>query len=264
MTLSAANTYTGVTTVSAGTLQFANEVSLYNNTTASWTATNLVVNSGAIAAFNVDTNGGSGGSGLFASTDIQTLIALGTSTSGFRSGSSIGFDTTNDSGGNFTYSNVIANPNSGANSLGVTKLGPNTLTLPVANTYTGLTSIQAGTVVASNDNSLGSSTAATAGLSMNLVNAPTVNFTSATPSIASLASTGTGSGSIVLGNATAGAATILTVGANNASTTFNGVISDLMATNAAAVGSFVKIGTGTLSLAPPVLILDRPQSITAH
>jgi fibronectin-binding autotransporter adhesin len=50
--LSGANNYTGATTISAGTLQFAKEVSLYNNNTAGagWTAANIVVGNGGTLA----------------------------------------------------------------------------------------------------------------------------------------------------------------------------------------------------------------------
>ena len=249
LTLHGPNTYTGITTVSAGTLQFANENTLYSNNHASWTAANLIVNSGATAAFNVDTTGGSGGTGLFTAADIQTLVSLGSASGGFKSGSSIGFDTSNDSTGNFTYSSAIANPNSGANVLGVAKLGSNTLTLAGPNTYTGLTTVFNGTLVASNNSALGSSTATTAGLVMNTtVGSPVVIFTASAPAIASLTSTGTGSSSVVLGNSTAGSPTTLTVGANNTSTGYSGQITDGTGTNPAAIGSLIKTGTGTLTL----------------
>ena len=140
LTLSGANTYTGVTTVNAGMLQEAKEVSLYNDTPASWTATNIVVASGATLAFNV------GGTGEFTATDLNTLLALGTASGGFKSGSTVALDTTNAAGANFSYSSAIANPNGGANVLGLTKLGANTLTLSGANTYTGATAINVGTV----------------------------------------------------------------------------------------------------------------------
>jgi autotransporter-associated beta strand protein len=139
LTLSGTNTYSGITTMSAGTTQFAKEVSLYNNNTANWTATNLVVNSGATAAFNV------GGTGEFTTSDINTLIGLGTASGGFENNSAIGFNTTN-AGGNFTYGNAIANTNGGANALGVAKLGTGALTLSAANTYTGATTVSGGTL----------------------------------------------------------------------------------------------------------------------
>ncbi len=146
--LSGTNSYTGPTTVSAGTLQFANKVSFYNNTPARWTDTSLVVESGAAAAFNV------GGAGEFNATDINSIQLLGTGAGGFKNGSRIGFDTTN-AGGTFTYSNVIANTNAGANSIGVVKLGAGSLVFTEANTYSGGTTVSAGTLVANNVIALG-------------------------------------------------------------------------------------------------------------
>jgi autotransporter-associated beta strand protein len=165
LTTSGTNTYTGVTTVSAGTLQFGKEVSLYNNNTGSWTDTNLVVNSGATAAFNV------GGTGEFTTSDINTLIGLGTASGGFKSGSAIGFNTTN-AGGTFTYSNAIANTNAGTNTLGVAKLGTGTLVLSGANTNTGTTTVSGGAL-----NFTGSGTSQGQLTVNNIGTNSTVNFT---------------------------------------------------------------------------------------
>jgi autotransporter-associated beta strand protein len=138
LVLNGANTYTGVTTISGGKLQFGKQASLYNATTGSWTATNLIVNSGTTALFNV------GGTGEFTATDIDTIKSLGTASGGFKSGSTLGFDTTNATGGAFDYASVIANPNAGANVLNLVKSGANTLALSGANTYSGNTTLSSG------------------------------------------------------------------------------------------------------------------------
>ncbi len=146
LALSGTNSYTGVTTINAGTLQFSRQTALYNNNTASWTAANVVVRSGATAAFNV------GGTGEFTAGNVTALLtnlggANGTSTTGFAAGSAIGFDTTNASSGTFTVGDNIANSTgAGGGSIGVSKLGANTLVLTGANTYTGATTVTAGTL----------------------------------------------------------------------------------------------------------------------
>jgi autotransporter-associated beta strand protein len=137
LTLSGADLYIGTTTTSAGTLEFLKENSLYADQTSRWTAANITVNSGATMAFAV------GGTGDFVSSDLDTVLALGTATTGFLSGSFAGIDTTD---GNFSYGSAIANPNSGTNVLGLIKLGPNTLTLSGSSTFTGGVTIDGGTV----------------------------------------------------------------------------------------------------------------------
>ena len=108
--LTGTNSYAGITTVAAGTLQFGKEVSLYNNVPASWIASNIIVNSGATLSFNV------GGTGEFTPTDIATLSALGSATGGFLGGSKLGLDSTNATAP-VTISANLVDTNGGGNRL---------------------------------------------------------------------------------------------------------------------------------------------------
>lgn len=161
-TLAGTNTYAGTTTVSSGTLFFTRQTALYNNTPASWTASNIVVESGATLAFSV------GGTNEFTATNLNTLKALGTAAGGLKNGAILGLDTTNASGGIFTPTSAIANTNSGANVIGLTKLGTGMLNLTAANTYTGTTTISEGTLLLSSSGSLSPSSA--------IVNNATIQF----------------------------------------------------------------------------------------
>jgi fibronectin-binding autotransporter adhesin len=143
--LRGAGTYTGVTTISAGTLRFAKQVSLYNNTPASWTAANINVKNSGTIALNV------GGTGEFTTGDVTTLLtnlaASSSGTNGMNAGSNFGFDTTNASGGTFTLADVIADSTGASGGArGVTKLGTGELVLTNTNTHTGTTTVKAGTL----------------------------------------------------------------------------------------------------------------------
>ncbi len=148
VTLAGANTYTGANAINAGMLQFAKATSLYNGATGSWTAANIKVANAATLALNV------GGTNEFTTGNVTTLLtnlggANGSITTGFASGSTIGFDTTNASGGNFSVTNIITDSiGTGGGALSLIKLGTNTLTLSGASTFTGGTTITAGTVIA--------------------------------------------------------------------------------------------------------------------
>ncbi len=148
LTLSGTNSYTGTTTITAGTLQLAKQVSLYSNNSANWTAANINVKSGATLALNVDSAGNAG----FTSTSLNTLLTnisvAGSSSAGLQSGASLAFDTSTATGGTFTQGNVIANSTgTSGGAIGVTKLGTGTLVFDKANTYTGATNVSAGTLI---------------------------------------------------------------------------------------------------------------------
>jgi fibronectin-binding autotransporter adhesin len=257
VTLSGTNTYTGVTTITGGTLEFAKEVSLYNDTTASWTATNIIVQSGATAAFNV------GGTGEFTSADIDILKGLSASaTTGFESGSFLGLDTTNASGGTFTYSSGIANTNGGLNVLGVTKLGSGTLILSGNNSYSGLTTVSQGILQINSNNALGTTAAGTtvtngAALKLNGVSYTTAEGLTLNGSGISnggaLTNTGTSSyaGAITLGTSS-------TINAGGGALTLSGGIAKNGVTLTLTGGGTITISTAGITGASPSsdLIVD--------
>ena len=127
-----------------------------------------------------------------------------------------------------------------------TKVGNGTLTLSGLNSFTGAAVVNAGTIIAASDLPLGGVTGA--GVTMNPAVAATVKFTSAAPAIASLANTGAGVSTVVLGDSVAGTPTNLTLGGNGTSTTYSGAIGDLSGVNPLAVGSVTKVGAGTFTL----------------
>ena len=125
VTLFGNNTYTGATTINAGTLQSAQSNAL------SMTSSVSVNNAGSTLAVNY------GGASDY--TQAQVVTLLGKTTFGAAT-TAFGFDTTNASA-NYTNNLTMA--------AGLTKLGSNTLTLTGSNTYTGVTTVVAGTLVLS-------------------------------------------------------------------------------------------------------------------
>ena len=138
LNLSGSNIYSGPTTVTGGTLTATAPGALPNYSSAA-----KVIFSGGTVGLQV------GGSG-WTTTQVDTLLANATKTSG-----ALGIDTTN---GDLTQWTAFTTGNLGP--LGLTKLGAGTLTLNQANTYTGTTTINQGTL------DLGGFSPTTGGLAM--------------------------------------------------------------------------------------------------
>jgi autotransporter-associated beta strand protein len=123
-TLSLANTYSGITSITGGALSISSDGNL-GTAPGSAGVGRIVINGGALSAsasFTLNSNRG---------------IALGSSTASTGGTMDVAASQT------LTYGGIIAN-NGGANSL--TKIGNGTLTLSGQNTYTGGTRIDVGTL----------------------------------------------------------------------------------------------------------------------
>ena len=265
--LGGVNTFTGPTSITAGRLTYTKTFALYGSNPASWTDTNITV--GNLSTLNLRV----GGLNEFTAANVAAISALGTATGGFLNGSFIGLDTT---AGNFTYNNVLANTNGGANSIGLMKLGANSLTLTNANTYTGTTFIGGGTLIGTNTAAFGpagndiafvaTTNAVAAGAHMTNGNVEFV--TDASVNAYDFIGSSTFASSITLSRATPGAAVshalgqlnwgnnILTVqpGTNNVSGTPSATFSGMNLTAGGTGNSMLNPAATNITIAGPVNI----------
>jgi len=135
--LSAANTFTGTTTVSAGTLELGHALALQRSSLETTGSGVLTLATGVTAP----TFGG-----LSGAVNLATKISGGY-------GTMTGL-TLNPAAGSVTYSGAIAD---GAPGMTLTKTGAGTQVLSGANSFTGATSIMAGTLAIGNDAALAAS-----------------------------------------------------------------------------------------------------------
>ena len=146
LTLTGANTYNGGTAIGGGALEFSATNSLPSAGTVAVSGSGTLV--AAIAAGRASlprlTSGAGSIGGLVAGTGGQGAPVT------WASGAVLGIDTTSAGG---TYGGNIVDI--GGNTLGLAKLGANTLTLTGSNTYSGPTTISAGTLQIGSAGSLG-------------------------------------------------------------------------------------------------------------
>jgi fibronectin-binding autotransporter adhesin len=252
LVLGGVNTYSGTTEVSAGVLNIRNASAL--GATSSGTTVDsgaslqlqggisvgaepLTINnagvSGAGALENV--SGTNSWSGVIT---LATAATIGSTSGTLTVGGNIDngtFGLTLAGAGNTTVSGVISN--SGA----LTKIGAGTLTLSGTNTFSGNTTITAGTL------KLGAANAIPDGAGKGDVvmnpssGAATFDLGGFSETINGLSNSGAGSS--VVDNSASSTTPTLTVGGNNVTSSFSGVIQ-----NTAGTIALTKTGTGTLTL----------------
>ncbi len=212
LTLSGNNTFSGATTLSAGTLDLASQNAVKNSTVAMSGGGTLVFDSSAGGAFTL---GGLSAPSAGPGYDIALQDNAG-------SPNPVAVTV----GGN-NASTTYAGDLSGSGSL--TKSGTGMLTLSGTNSYSGGTTVSAGTL------QMGAALALSGNLAVGSGGLLDLNGNS--PTVAGLSGAGT------VGNNAASSSSTFTVGASNATSTFSGVIQ-----NGSGQVGLTKTGTGNLTL----------------
>ncbi|MEI7956742.1 MAG: autotransporter-associated beta strand repeat-containing protein, partial [Verrucomicrobiota bacterium] len=217
LTLGGTNTFTGGVTINGGALKLASAGALN-----SASPNNLTFGPSAAVGTKLQLNGNN-----LTVTSLATNVTPGTVV--VENANAAAVTLTINQAGNTTFAGVLQD-GTGGGALSLTKSGAGILTLSGTNSYTGITTISAGTLALTNGSALLDTGA--------VVLANTVGATlllNASETIGSLAGGGTSGGNVTLQGFT------LTSGGANTDTTYSGVIS--------GSGSLVKAGSGTLTLA---------------
>ena len=232
LTLSGDQTYTGSTTVNAGTLKVGGALAS--------SAISLGAGTTLIFANSQTYSGNISGSGRLAHEFSGTTTLTGTASqtggtsivggalqigNGGTSGSLAG-NVTLSGGGTleFNRSDAVTFAGGVSGTGNLTKTGTGTLNLSGASTFTGITTVSAGTLAIGTANRLPDGSALT------VASGATFSLGNFSETVGSLA----GAGSVSLGSGT------LTVGGDNTSTTFTGIV--------AGTGGLTKAGSGTFTL----------------
>jgi autotransporter-associated beta strand protein len=242
LALSAANTYTGVTTIGAGSVEARSNAALgaVAGATIVSAGASLRINGTGLAIAEPLTLNGTGvanGGALRNLANNNTVSGAITLASAARINSDAGTLTVSNAisgatmgltvggAGNTTISGVI-----GTTTGTLTKDSTGILLLSAVNTYTGATTVSGGTL------RLGIANAVSAGSAVTVAAGATLDMNGFSDTIGSLAGAGT------VTSSAAGAVT-LNAGGNNTSTAFSGVIQ-----NGAGTLALTKTGTGTMTL----------------
>ena len=216
--LNGVNTYNGDTVVVAGTLKLGNAQALGS------TAAGTIVTSSTLADLaggTLDLNGQSISAESLSLDGSTRSVSLVNSNAG--AAASWSTDVAVSGAVSIGGAGGITLPGNVTGAASITKIGAGRVTLSGVNSYTGSTNVASGTLAAASATAIPSASAASvsAGATLDL------------GGYASTLGALSGAGSVV-------SAGPLTVGAGNASSAFNGVIS--------GAGRLTKIGTGTISL----------------
>ncbi|MEK9567342.1 MAG: autotransporter-associated beta strand repeat-containing protein, partial [Flavobacteriaceae bacterium] len=227
------NTYSGTTTISAGTLNISGSGSLGSGTYAG-----DISNSGTFTYSSSTAQTLSGvisGSGALTKSGSSTLILSGTNTYSGDTTISAGAISVSGLLGNGSYAGAIANSgtltlsSSSAQTLsgvisgsgGITKSGSGNVTLSGNNTFTGAVTLSSGTLIATANNSLGSSPSITSSSGTNLqisdgITLPSLAVTGAINLTTDVTTTGAQSysGATVIGTSSGSATTLTTTNSN--------------------------------------------------
>ncbi|MEI6533780.1 MAG: autotransporter-associated beta strand repeat-containing protein [Verrucomicrobiaceae bacterium] len=150
-TLAGTNTYVGPTVVLRGTLHAKKAAALYNGDVRQWTPDKICVATSAALKISI------GGPGEFTGAQVGTLLGNLTASvanNGLSAGAFVCLDTANAAAPVVVASVIADSKGSGGGAIVVEKLGAGTLQFSGANTYTGRTILEAGTLSVDSLNSV--------------------------------------------------------------------------------------------------------------
>ena len=224
LTLSAANAYSGLTTINSGSTVKLGVANALPNGAGKGDVT--LAGTLELASLACSLNGLSGAGTVDNSTGAGATLTLG------------------NNGASSTFSGSIANT---VGTVALTKASTGMLTLSAANTYAGLTTVSAGTL------QLGINNALPAASSVLMANGATLDMNSRSDTVAALA----GAGSITNNNGT------LTVNGNaNAASSQNYNGYSCLAGPFSGSGSLVKDGTGAMAVRADLSAYSGPITLT--